>query len=78
MGSTSSSPNQTELEEPTFTKGHEDLVKPLYDNGRYQNPFDTHEERGFMDLLGLMKEVATNDKSDIPWNDKTVSCVVVF
>ena len=42
----------------------EDLVRPIYKNGRYQNPFDTWEDTpGFGTFVKLMR---CEDHSNIP------------
>lgn len=43
----------------------EDLIRPIFENGRYQNPFDTYE-----DTLGqgplMLKLTRSEDHSNIP------------
>lgn len=60
--------NKFNFEEPKMTENHEDLVKPIFEQGRYKNPFDTYEDRNFSHFVRLMKTAFFNDKSDIPGN----------
>lgn len=79
--STSGSSKNMRGQEPKLADNHDDLVKPIYENGRYKNPFDTFEERGFSHVWRMLREVSTNDKSDVPWNDKDVSfnfCIFLY
>lgn len=69
MGSSNSHSNMEYAEEPKFADNYEELVKPIFDKGRYKNPFDTFEERNFSDVFRMIKE---KDHSQIPWNDKEV------
>ncbi|XP_060576101.1 N-acyl-phosphatidylethanolamine-hydrolyzing phospholipase D-like [Ruditapes philippinarum] len=43
------------------------LVQPIFENGRFKNPFDTFEERTLTDVF---KMIRSEDNSKIPWKNK--------
>lgn len=78
MGNNSSANQHNQNTNLSNTEGgnteEDGLVKPLFENGRYKNPFDTFEERHLSDVF---KMIRSKDNSSIPWGNKQVSGLVV-
>ena len=54
------------------TESDEDLIKPIYKNGVFKNPFDTWTFSSFWDVIKLMKIFWLNDTSGVPNGNKEV------
>lgn len=46
------------------------MVKPLFKNGQYKNPFDTYSEPSFGKLFNFI--FRAKDNSEIPYNNTEV------
>lgn len=63
MGSRFSSDEETSI--PNDFRDH-GCVKPLFEKGRYKNPFDSFKEPNFKDVYKMLR---SEDHSSIPWGD---------